>query len=347
MRLPENIESFIKNRKPHVAASADIDKRVLDDSFAAMEEAMQAKPVVNQPNIFRTIMKMKITKFAAAVIFIAVIIGLHQFRISIIGTRVVWADVAERLEKVSSYKARSHRVFTEAGQEKPVFDCNVFKYFSPELGGMERQYIDGELGMLLYALFPEKSLIIVLPQTKQYYRFELNEEIISMIEYMVPTNTDGMMKLFGSERCIKLGSREIDGVTVEGFEVKDIKVFSLLPRFLFQLENIDVRLWVNTETLLPVEIEAEGFLGKGLLTGFKDLIGKEVVYDIEYDAEIDESIFEPNIPDDYMLIDPANIAEKAELVMLGILPFSAVIITYKHFKKKRCNVFNIADSPPD
>lgn len=61
--------------------------------------------------------------------------------------------------------------------------------------------------------------------------------------------------------------------------------------------------------------------------------------------EIDESIFEPNIPDDYMLIDPANMAEKAELTMLGIVPFGATIITYKHFRKKRLNVSNIAGSP--
>jgi len=87
--------------------------------------------------------------------------------------------------------------------------------------------------------------------------------------------------------------------------------------------------------LLPTRLEGEGFVGKGLMTGFKDFRYKEVMYDIEYDVEIDDSIFEPNIPDDYILIDPAETAEKAELVMLGILPFSAVIVTYKHFKKKK------------
>jgi hypothetical protein len=156
-----------------------------------------------------------------------------------------------------------------------------------------------------------------------------------------------MMKLFGSERCIRLGSREIDGVTTEGFEVKDVKIFSQVPRWLLRPEDINIRLWVNEDTLLPTRIEGEGFIGKGLMTGFKDIRYEEVMYDIEYDVEIDESIFEPNIPDDYMLIDPAEIAGKAELVMLGILPFSAIIITYKHFKKKRCNVSNITDSPPD
>ena len=97
--------------------------------------------------------------------------------------------------------------------------------------------------------------------------------------------------------------------------------------------------------MLPTRIEGEGFVGKGLMTGFKDFRYEEVMHSIEYDAENDESVFDPNIPDDYILIDPANIAGKAELVMLGILPFSAVTVAYKHFKKRRWNKSNSAVPP--
>ena len=64
---------------------------------------------------------------------------------------------------------------------------------------------------------------------------------------------------------------------------------------------------------------------------------------IEYDVEIDESIFELNIPDDYTLIDPANLSGKAELSMLGIVPCGAAIIIYKNIKKRH-NGKNIADN---
>jgi len=277
-----------------------------------------------------------IVKFAAvASVFIVVIIGLHQFRISIIGTSVAWADVAKRLEKISSYKAQARRVLTEVGQEEPFFQCDVLRYFSPDYGSIEESYDDGELVMLAYCSISEMSTLIVFPLDKVYCRFDLNEELLSVAEYFNPANIDGIMKLFGSERCVRLGSREIDGVTTEGFEVKDVKIFSQVPRWLLRPEDINIRLWVNEETLLPTRIEGEGFVGKGLMTRFKNIRYKEVMYDIEYDVEIDESIFEPNIPDDYMLIDPANIAEKAEITMLGILPVIASIITYKHFKKKR------------
>jgi len=343
MKSTNEIERLVENNR--YQASPDAYDKTLHSFMQAVDDYKKQESTSTDSHISRTI--MKITKLAAAVIFVAVIIGLHQFSSSIRGTSIVWADVAERLEQMSSYKAQAHRVLTEVGQEEPFFECEVLKYFSPDHGFMEESYVDDELVMLAYPSISEKSILIVLPLDKVYYRFDYNEELLSLVEYINPANTDGIMKLFGSERCIKLGSREIDGVIAEGFEVKDVKIFSHVPRFLAHVKGVDIRLWVNEETLLPIRLEGEGSVGKGLMTGFKDIRYKEVMYDIEYDVEIDESIFEPNIPDDYTLIDPANIAEKGELGMLGILPFGVTIITYKHFKKKKRNVFNITGSPPD
>jgi hypothetical protein len=84
-----------------------------------------------------------------------------------------------------------------------------------------------------------------------------------------------------------------------------------------------------------VRIEGEGLVRRSIMTGFKEFRYKEVMHSIEYDVEIDESIFEPNIPDDYILIDPANAAQKAELGLLCILPFNIVLIAYEYFKKRR------------
>ena len=330
MKPTNKIEKLVE--KSRYKASPDAYDKTLHSFMQAVDDYKKQKSTLTDSHISRTI--MKITKLAAAVIFIAVIIGLHQFSSSIRGTSIVWADVAERLEQMSSYKAQAHRVLTEVGQEEPFFQCDVFRYFSPDYGSIEESYVDGELVMLAYCSISEMSALIVFPLDKVYCRFDLNEELLSLAEYINPANTDGIVKLFGSERCTRLGCREIDGVTTEGFEVKDVKIFSQVPRWLLRPEDINIRLWVNEETLLPTRIEGEGFVGKGLMTKFKNIRYKEVMYDIEYDVEIDESIFEPNIPDDYMLIDPANIAEKAELTMLGIVPFGAAIITYKHFKKR-------------
>jgi len=333
MKPAENIKRLINHS--HVTTAPDADERILAGALAEIKNITRHRLPAHQPTVWRIIMKSKMTKLAAAAIFIAVIIALHQFRISIDGTSIAWADVAKRLEKVSSYKARAHRVLTEVGREEPFFDCEILRYFSPDYGSVEESYLNGKLGMLGYCLISEKAALIVLPLDKVYYRFDLNEELLSLAKYMNPADTNGIMKLFGSERCVRLGSRKIDGVATEGFEVKDVKIFSQVPRFLLHPQDINIRLWVNQETLLPVRIEGEGFIGKGLMTGFKDFTYKEVMYDIEYDVEIDETVFDPNIPDDYILIDPADMAEKAELIMLAVVPVCAAVVTCKRLGKKR------------
>jgi hypothetical protein len=243
---------------------------------------------------------------------------------------------------VRSYKAKARRVHTKVGQEEPFFEGDILRYFHPNYGSVEESYDDGELVMLAYCSISEKAAIAVFPENKVYCRIDLNEELLSLVEYTNPANTDGIMKEFGSDRCVRLGRREIDGVRTEGFEVKDVKLLSGVPQFILHVEDINIRLWVDEETLLPVRVEGEGSVRLMTMFNFKY---EEVMYDIEYDVEIDESIFDPNIPDDYILIDPANMAEKAELVMLGILPFSVIRVVYKRFKKKRWSKSNSAGPP--
>ena len=71
-------KSYLKNL--HVPSSAQMDDRILGDAFSAMEESIKTKSAVIKPNIWRKIMKSRITKFAvAAVIIIAVLIGVNRF----------------------------------------------------------------------------------------------------------------------------------------------------------------------------------------------------------------------------------------------------------------------------
>jgi len=238
MRPAENIKRLVKNAR--IVINPEIKKTALKELVNELKKPKSIDSAGIKPNMWRIVMKSRITKIATAVIII-VIIGLHQFNISIKGTSIVWADVAERLEKVSSYKAQARRVLTETGQEEPFFQCDILRYFSPDHGSVEESYEDGELVMLAYCSISEKAALIILPKNKLYFRFELNEELLSVVEYMNPANTDGIMKLFGSERCTRLGSRDIDGVTTEGFEVKDVKLFSQVPRFLLRPEDINIR----------------------------------------------------------------------------------------------------------
>ena len=97
------IESFIKLiRDLHVLdinTSTEMDRRILHDILKVQKEFKRTKSAGTQSNIWRKIMKSPITKLAAAaVIVIAVFIGIEQFNTN--SSSVVWADVAERFESV-------------------------------------------------------------------------------------------------------------------------------------------------------------------------------------------------------------------------------------------------------
>jgi len=66
-------------------------------------------------------------------------------------------------------------------------------------------------------------------------------------------------------------------------------------QWIIRSEDGVMRLWVDVETSLPVQIEVE-MLG---MEGGQMRQHKYVMESFEWNAELDESVFEPNIPDDF------------------------------------------------
>ena len=73
MKPTENIEEFVKLEKPHVTTGSAMDKRTLDDSFAAMDETIRA----GKPNAAGIILRSKAARLAAAAVII-VAVGLFM-----------------------------------------------------------------------------------------------------------------------------------------------------------------------------------------------------------------------------------------------------------------------------
>lgn len=98
MRSADNIKKAIRNL--NATANANTHQRVLDDLLKIMQKSKKQSPA-HQPTR-RIIMKSKITKLAtAAVIVIAVLIGINQFGGSIDGSSVAWADIQKALGEVN------------------------------------------------------------------------------------------------------------------------------------------------------------------------------------------------------------------------------------------------------
>jgi len=76
MKSKENVERFVKDRKPHVKTSRQMDRRTLDDSFAVMDRTIRIKSADHKPSTHRIIIRSRMIKLTAAAALIIVGISL-------------------------------------------------------------------------------------------------------------------------------------------------------------------------------------------------------------------------------------------------------------------------------
>jgi len=245
-------------------------------------------------NICRTIMKSKITKIAAAaVIIIAVLIGMNQFTGSIDSSNVAWAEVVRNVEKIHTFTYKQTE--TTGPKEQDLgskLRQTTVAYISSEYGLKEECYRNGQIHTIAYYLRPERMLVGISPQHKLYERRPLTEAELRGIDNRADTRW--VVKKFMSVEHKKLGRGNINGLEVEGIEINDAKAFD---KFLRSVDSFVGRLWVDVVTDLPVLIELE-FVPAG-----SNLQTKLVVDEIKWNAELSKSVFEPNIPADYTLME--------------------------------------------
>ncbi len=116
MRPTDDIKKFFDNAG--LSTNPQTDKAILDKVLQACEQTQNKSSAIYSLNKWRIIMKSKITKLAvAAVIIIAVLIGINQFGGSIDGTTVAWAEVLHRLNDVNH--VHFYEITTNKGSEFP------------------------------------------------------------------------------------------------------------------------------------------------------------------------------------------------------------------------------------
>ena len=76
MRPEEDMEKFVRIRRPRATTSREMDKRTLDDSFAAMDQIIQAEQSKYKPSSRRVIIRSRIIRPIAAAAVIVVVITL-------------------------------------------------------------------------------------------------------------------------------------------------------------------------------------------------------------------------------------------------------------------------------
>jgi len=174
---------------------------------------------------------------------------------------------------------------------------------------------------------------VVFPTVKKYYRVEVSSEYRDQAGQVTPENyfewlfewfwTSGDYRQIGPRNVqgieaigfeatdvhdrFQIGPRNVQGIEAIGFEATDVhdrflKGLGINPKianFFFSAQSLSVRMWVDPKKRLPIQIEGEGRINPCLITGYRKMKLREINDCWEFGAILDESRFQPQIPEDY------------------------------------------------
>jgi len=275
----ENIEEILKNLGGE-DVPADVQKIAQETSEDFSKTLMPSR----QHLLWRTIMRSRITKPAAAVIIIAVILGLN-----IIGgpdmASVALADVAKKIEQIKNC------VFTKTTIVSFDNSTNVFDslVYYTEAAVREDIYDNKMITHQVYVKFLEGIVVGVDHKRKEFRKMNLTDEDIEKLSPVSPKNIVNLILSKGKYK--KLGRKKVDGVLSEGFEINDKRAMLSMDKD--KIENVVTRLWVDVNINLPVRIEVDCVL-------INNSKANVVMCDPKWDVELESDFFEPKIPVDYI-----------------------------------------------
>jgi len=310
MNRSEKIKELLRKSfqdNPYGADMREMDQHILSDASINMMNALASNQPAKSISVWRIIMKSNVTKLAtAAAVIITAVVVLNHLGGSIDGSGIVLADVAKKIAQANSAIWQEHRIITCDGigiSFLKNLKTDVTRYYSCKHGSREdMSTVDGIILHQVYWLTEKNSFIEVAPLFKQYKYKELSEnERMVWSQANIAKAIEGLIVL---EEPAKLGRKIIDGKEAEGFELKNSKIVAAFVPVHF--DSLVARFWIDVETSLPVRYEAELVISDKHITTYTD--GKPVEVNVTADGfrwnvELEQDIFEPNIPSDYIQME--------------------------------------------
>lgn len=256
----ESIEDILKS-----IGSEDVPAEVRKIAQETSRDFSKTLMRPRQHILWSHILESRITKLvAAAVIIIAVLIGIHQFAGSIDGTSVAFANVMQNIQNARTLTYRN--VITRANEDPQVVKTMVLE---PHL--MRVELPDGRVWILDHD--QGKTLVLDL-KNKQAVMSSTSQKALDLYD------TFRNFRNVPDFSVSRIRQRIVDGVQAVGFQ---------LTR-----ENDDnvIIVWANPQTSLPIRIEQT----------VKDKNGqviKSVTTNIIFDVELDQSLFRLVAPEGY------------------------------------------------
>jgi outer membrane lipoprotein-sorting protein len=283
MRPSENIKNELK--KINFSAGAELRKQILDDALKAHEQT-EVQPAFEKPNIWRTIMKSRITKLAtAAVIIIAVLLSVHIMT----GTNAY----AQIVQEIKNARTVVYTVMKQANTGTGETIKLDVAYREP--GFLRTTTIDGYV-VILDA--NSGKMMSIVPQGGYSIANLKGSDKPGVLWSLVSSMK--AMKALPAKADENLGAKEIDGIDCDGYRVTQGDLTSII--------------WLDAKTGDLVQVEHKYANSPGMNT---------IIKNIRFDVELEDSLFSLTPPAGYkpmgteMKADDALQTEEAFVAWLG------------------------------
>ena len=286
MKPIENVEEAVR-RKLRFTAASTLRDRWRKEVLQAREEPTKTRPALREPILRSAIMRNSYVRLAlAAGVILAVVLGLSEFLGTGGKSGVVWADVARKVEASRRVVFRSRE--TDSGPHAVKADY-VMNYLSRTRSRAD-SYREGQIFQTIYDDYSTKTIVLVRHDHKAY--LNVTDQQMGQVEDR--TDPKKWVQRFLACEHRGLGQKTIDGVLCDGIETMD-------PAFAGAGDPIDsltAQIWVSVETGYPILMHGEMVRNKGEI---RITITED---EFQWDKELDESLFTPDIPQGYTEIEP-------------------------------------------
>jgi outer membrane lipoprotein-sorting protein len=222
------------------------------------------------------------TKLAVAAAALLISFGLLSWLVPGGGVAVAFADVAEALNNVHSATWKSTAVVELKGpQKKTVTYHTAAMFLAPS---RERTEITAEGDTSVSICDGQKDRVLILsPSVKTAMFIDFKNlppdnpfgKTLQGLRELVANAQDGK-----AGKVERLGEQTIDGRRAQGYRI--------------QVGAVDVKIWADPKTLLPVRVEQSSGSGTGAEV-------RIVMTDFQVGVDLDESLFSFDVPAGYTI----------------------------------------------
>jgi len=294
MKSAENIERLIKSfcagKKAQVKTTTELDERIIADALPAQNKTKTTQSAAVQSNVWRIIMRSRMTQYtAAAVIIFVIIIGIVELG-QPIGASVAFATAMDNIKKARTFSCigtfQVTYYYGDKGEKYFMKERLMFKEPDRE----RREQLTSppprpqDLGKVTIWHYGKRQRLQLRP-------FDKTAEFRDMSSDYVIDEKTGELKLTQLNTGIRDGLLKLTAGAVEdlgGVELDGQSVRLLRSRTDKRITTV----WVNSETSYPVQIEQK----------WMDPNWPPVMWSsIQIDTELDDELFSLEPPEGYTL----------------------------------------------